>query len=952
MTHTLPAANGARQGGSRPADEDRDIRDQTLRRHRAYAQDVLERQAMAVAATPPGERNGRLNAAAFALGQIIGADPAALARSEIEATLLMAARTAGLGEPEARATIASGITAGIASPRQLFHSNADTGAGMQRRLSNTASDAPPRPTSRDEPMRRRALELWAESVAARGTPAEVYLRGRGINGELPSALHWHVEVMMPDASRHPCLVAAVTIPTTGELLAVQRTALRPDGSAKAEIDPNKASLGSTRGGAVVLGDLMAGEAILEGEGVETVLSACAALGWPGIATLSCDALGRSPLPDGRPVVILVDQSAEMKARAGAQRRHAEGRAVWLARVPNDLRSGERGTDANDVLCERGVDALRAMIAAAECYRPDPPAAHLPPGFARRADGAILYERIGEDGDTTWAELCSPLELLAATRDADSRAWGLLIRAKNPDGRWNEFTIPKAWLAGDGLKLREALLSAGARFDSDLERRRYLNRLFASGMPKARALCVERLGWHGRAFVLPDTVLGDVGGERVVWQPESRAPHAYRTSGTLEGWRNEIAGLAAGNSRLVLALSAAFAAPLVGPLELEGGGFHVRGASSIGKTTLLRIAGSVWGGGGLEGFVRRWRATANGLEGVAALHCDGLLCLDELAETDGRDAYRAAYMLANGQGKQRAGIAGEARPPQTWRLLFLSTGELSLAEKVAEDGRRVTAGQEVRVIDLPADAGAGLGLFERLAGSPDADTFARRLRDATVAHYGHAARAFLKALADDLDDSLPRARQLIRAFEEAHCPPGAFGQVRRVLARFALIAAGGELAAHYGIVGWTPGEATTGAARCWNDWLVARGGAGEREADRAVAQVRAFLEAHGASRFAPIEAPDRPIANRVGYYARHSDGTRTYYVLPEAWRGEVCRGQEPEHVARVLAARGALRHDPNTWQWRVRIAGRRRRVYAITEALFEGTCPSRPICSSGQETGIH
>jgi uncharacterized protein (DUF927 family) len=401
---------------------------------------------------------------------------------------------------------------------------------------------------------------------------------------------------------------------------------------------------------------------------------------------------------------------------------------------------------------------------------------------------------------------------------------------------------------------------------------------------------------------------------------------------------------------VLALSAAFAAPLLGPLGLEGGGFHVRGASSTGKTTLLRVAGSVWGGGGIDGYIRRWRATVNGLEGVATLHCDALLCLDELAETDGRDAYRAAYMLANGQGKQRAGLAGEARPPQTWRLLFVSTGELTLADKIAEDGRRVTAGQEVRVVDVAADAGAGLGLFEALHGSADADAFARRLRDATVAHYGHGARAFLDALAHDLDGGTGLARATMLRFETEHLPADASGQVRRVLARFALVAAGGELAIHYGIVPWRPGEATTGAGRCWRDWLAARGGVGEREADQAIAQVRAFIEAHGASRFAPKEEPDRPVANRVGYYARHPDGSRTYYVLPEAWRGEVCRGRDPEYVARVLAERGALRHDVHTLQSRARIAGARRRVYAITEALYDLTCPTRPACPSSENAG--
>jgi hypothetical protein len=51
----------------------------------------------------------------------------------------------------------------------------------------------------------------------------------------------------------------------------------------------------------------------------------------------------------------------------------------------------------------------------------------------------------------------------------------------------------------------------------------------------------------------------------------------------------VASLATGNSRMVLAISAAFAGPLLYLVEMEGAGIHLRGPSSTGKTTLLRAA---------------------------------------------------------------------------------------------------------------------------------------------------------------------------------------------------------------------------------------------------------------------------------------------------------------------------------------------------------------------------
>jgi putative DNA primase/helicase len=64
---------------------------------------------------PEGERNDRLNKAAFSLGQIIAGG--GLDRDIVEAALLTAATTAGLPETEARRTIQSGLAAGMKEPR-------------------------------------------------------------------------------------------------------------------------------------------------------------------------------------------------------------------------------------------------------------------------------------------------------------------------------------------------------------------------------------------------------------------------------------------------------------------------------------------------------------------------------------------------------------------------------------------------------------------------------------------------------------------------------------------------------------------------------------------------------------------------------------------------------------------------------------------------------------------
>ncbi|ECI4618952.1 alkaline-shock protein, partial [Salmonella enterica subsp. enterica] len=166
---------------------------------------------------------------------------------------------------------------------------------------------------------------------------------------------------------------------------------------------------------------------------------------------------------------------------------------------------------------------------------------------------------------------------------------------------------------------------------------------------------------------------------------------FRVSGTSEDWRENIGRYCINNARLAFAVSLAFAAPLLKLVGIGGGGYHLKGESTDGKTTTMKVAASVCGG---TDFWHTWRATGNALEGTASRRNDATLMLDEIREVDGREAGNIAYMLANGQGKARARTDGSVRETNRWNLLFLSTGELSLVEHAASAGERTYAGVEV------------------------------------------------------------------------------------------------------------------------------------------------------------------------------------------------------------------------------------------------------------------
>jgi Bifunctional DNA primase/polymerase, N-terminal len=82
-----------------------------------YGLSALGRELDQLLAAPEGTRNHRLNRAAFSLGGLVAVD--LLDEITVVRALLAAANQIGLGLRESEATVASGLRAGVASPRQV-----------------------------------------------------------------------------------------------------------------------------------------------------------------------------------------------------------------------------------------------------------------------------------------------------------------------------------------------------------------------------------------------------------------------------------------------------------------------------------------------------------------------------------------------------------------------------------------------------------------------------------------------------------------------------------------------------------------------------------------------------------------------------------------------------------------------------------------------------------------
>jgi uncharacterized protein (DUF927 family)/phage/plasmid primase-like uncharacterized protein len=681
-----------------------------------------------------------------------------------------------------------------------------------------------------------------------------------------------------------------------------------------------------------------------GEGVATMLTVREASGRACIAALSSGNLlpvakamrKRYPLALLVLVADLVKDTGEPDHHAEQAAQAVNGRLIVPA-FSDDRAPGE--TDINDMAARCGLDAVRAAViavmdspvekaqlvdnlatsalpvedAAPKVEAPAPRSKRLHPDSVTCSYGGGRFDVsshgvhfIGTDKDGNeqperW--ICSPLSVVAKTRDAKSGEWGRLLEWRDDDRVRHQWAMPLELLQSDGTDMRRELARMGLSIAPGKAQRDLLASYVQVWPVEHRARCVERLGWHGSVYVTPSESIGQ-DDEIVVFQNAHALDPALSTAGTLEAWRASVARLSAGNSRLVFALSAAFAGPLADVAGEDSGGFHLRGGSSSGKTTALKVAASVWGDP--NSYPRLWRATANGLEGLAALHNDGLLILDELSQIDPKEAGEAAYLLANGQGKARASRTGAARQSARWRLLFLSAGEESLTALMARAGRKANAGQEIRLADIDADAGAGMGAFEVLHDQPSAAALALAIKDAAIRNHGTAGIAWLRSIVADRATLPDMIEDGIKGFVSDAVTGDAAGQVLRVARRFALVAVAGELASHYGVTGWAIGESVTAAHKCFAAWLEAFGGTGNREDRNILSQVRAFFEAHGASRFEDIHATgEQRVINRAGFHRTGANGEREFLVLPEAFKRDVCAGFSEKTAKDALIAAGML-----------------------------------------------
>ena len=566
-------------------------------------------------------------------------------------------------------------------------------------------------------------------------------------------------------------------------------------------------------------------------------------------------------------------------------------------------------------------------------------ATLPKGYFRGPHKAIFYEAKktsdAEADDTKPIYVCSNTEILAAGKDSDNTGHGLKLRIHSKHGGSCDWYMSDALLAGEGTELGRELLSRGATPAQGQKGFNLLKRLLSHAKPPKVLPVANQPGWLGDTFVMPDTAYGPNGATDVAYT----GPHdkALVSSGSLDDWKKRVCIPCEAHSRLTLAVSVAFAGAVMHPIGAQPFMIHFRGPSSVGKSITQAAASSVYGAP--SHYAMSWSMTANGSEAAFASRSGMLVNLDEIGLASPTDIGNVVYGYSEGTGKKRMTKALEARENKRWSNTALSSGEVSLAD-VAKDKRgekqTIKAGQDMRCIDVYADAEKGFGILDSAPEQGTSAQFLDRLKADCNEVHGTAGREFVSKFAADYVSNKGKVLKYKAAFVNAvrsaielKIGTTLESQVVRVLEHFGIIAAAGKLATEFGVTGWATGSAEKAAEHCFRGWLAKRGTVSNAEPINAVRALKQFAASH-AARINDLSAlRNAPPPNCIGFTpAKGQELCIFAHCL-----SEVCGGIGEKDAAKALKAAGMLVTATKGLKQRRSYNGANQNVYALDTSKF-------------------
>jgi putative DNA primase/helicase len=406
----------------------------------------------------------------------------------------------------------------------------------------------------------------------------------------------------------------------------------------------------------------------------------------------------------------------------------------------------------------------------------------------------------------------------------------IVELRTIKGTVEKITIPRSAFS-NRKQLREALINAGAFCGSNPNWAAITNNLQRSSTAAACRTYSAALGWRddNSAFVLPRRVISE-------WESEVRPPLSFngdhmpkiRARGSLKEWKNGVARSAAFSSRMVFALCAGFAAPLLKFAELNSFGFLINGPSKSGKSTALVALGSLIGYAE-ESDLPNFRATPTAMDEILLMNNDFAVPANELGSLGGTGSQRfdaitnLAYSLAENRPKDYSRmVSGDSRPGRRLRRnILVGTGEESTEELAAAAHKSRHLGASLRFFDLPALNGDAVDVFDLCPSEVTLDErkvwFKQQcasIRNCARENHGKALREFLGEVVEKIPEIIKMLREFSQEFEKQVTNADDDAAVSHLAKECALIAAAGRIAVDLKIVPWTEELVIKCARRCF------------------------------------------------------------------------------------------------------------------------------------------
>ncbi|WP_348944014.1 DUF927 domain-containing protein [Chitinibacter sp. FCG-7] len=545
-------------------------------------------------------------------------------------------------------------------------------------------------------------------------------------------------------------------------------------------------------------------------------------------------------------------------------------------------------------------------------------------------GDLVYIGVKHDKDHGLTHqaplrLCRDLEVIGQGADSYGDHYRLI--------RWRDCMTDAeqvAALPSSGIGEREgwALLnSKGLAVSSNRRAREKLADYLHTEGDTTRYAITQQSGWQYGAFVLPTgEVIGEP--ERQIFYPAAATYRpAFTPKGTSQSWRDTVGALAKDNPLVMTVVACSLAGALLEHIgATEGFGLHLHTETSSGKSTCGDVAASVWGNP--KQIMQSWDGTNIGLTNSAEFANSMMLYLDEIGAGDARKMGSIIYTMLNGVSRTQGRKDGGNRAKRQWLMTLVSTGEVAMSQYLNEGGQTVRGGQEIRLLDMPADGGL-YRAFDCIHGCADGGAFSTELKAAARANYGTIGREFVAWLQCNPDKVAPCV-EVITGRMLAELPSHAAPLVRRASHKFATLAAALVLASESNLTGWTAEESFQAVCTSWRRWLSVFGLA-SRDDERLIEQADRALSAAQYGRFVllPIGEHEPVLQNLMGYKRISKEGDSVFFVLPHSFKDEVTKGYELKKACAVLHEAGMLEKPKGHDGWTILYERGKPRAYKMT-----------------------